>query len=34
MVITEELERLGTVEVEQLIEQRRAKFYAMGVWTE
>ena len=34
MVITEELERLGTVEVEQLIEQRREKFYAMGVWTE
>lgn len=32
--ITEELEGLGTVEVNQLIEQRRAKFYAMGVWTE
>ncbi len=34
MVITEELERLGTVEVKQLVEQRREKFYAMGVWTE
>lgn len=33
-VIAEELEGLGSVEVEQLIEQRRAKFYAMGVWTE
>lgn len=33
-VITEELEGLGTVDVGQLIEQRRAKFYAMGVWTE
>jgi acetyl-CoA carboxylase carboxyl transferase subunit alpha len=33
-VITEELERLGTVEVKQLVEQRREKFYAMGVWTE
>lgn len=33
-VITEELEGLGVVEVKQLVEQRREKFYAMGVWTE
>jgi acetyl-CoA carboxylase carboxyl transferase subunit alpha len=33
-VITEELQGLGVVEVKQLVEQRREKFYAMGVWTE
>ncbi len=33
-VLTEELSQLATVPTKNLVQQRREKFYAMGVWTD